>query len=323
MNDIAGISIIICTWNRSVSLLKTLESLQQQVATDTKNIELLVVDNNSTDNTKAVVEKLSKNWTLGSLTYAFEPKQGKQFALNKGISLAKYDILAFTDDDILFSNNWLTSIVDVFEDETSLLVGGKTLLIWPGSGQPKWFSSSMSAIVGGIDLGDKRVCPAQYQYTPAGANLIVRRSLFERVGYFSEAHFRHMDHEFGVRSSKMAVNISYEPTLVVYAPVDEACLTRRYFRRWSFKAGIADDGESNSSEATLLYVPRWVYRQLIDDLCFFIFRSFFVNSSVAFSRELRIWRMTGMVISSWYKKVQPVRHSEWIEKFSQKNNGLY
>lgn len=324
MSNNPSISIVICTWNRAASLRTTLQSLNEQSDCDDLDIEVIVVDNNSNDDTKSTIEKILPSWKLGDLRYAFEPRQGKQFALNRGIELSRYEVLAFTDDDIIVPNNWVNNIAHIFEEETLELVGGNTVVVWPDCGKPSWFDTSMSAIVGAVDLGNNRLCPPPAGYTPAGANLVARRTLFKRIGMFSETHFRHMDHEFGSRCARAQVNIAYEPTLLVCAPVDNACLSKRYFRRWSFKAGIASDDEShNSSVATFLFAPRWLYRQLIEDLVFLLSRFLQTDDALVFSRELRLWRTLGAISSRWYAKWRPEHYSKWVKKYSQKKKNLY
>ena len=319
----SGISIIICTWNRADSLKTTLLSLNGQKGCGGRAVEVVVVDNNSSDHTRKTVEGLIPAWGSGTLRYAFEPRQGKQFALNRGIAMSTHGILAFTDDDILFADNWVSEILQVFDQETVDLVGGKTLVIWPASGKPAWYHASMSAVLGSVDLGDQRISPAPPGYAPAGANLVARRSLFQRIGSFSESHFRHMDFEFGTRSTAMHANVSYEPGLLVYAPVDEQCLTRRYFRRWAFKAGIARDNDASAQAASLLGVPRWVYRQLLLDLLSLVLRPRGSTPADDFSRELRAWRGLGRIASTWHQKLRPLRHAQWVENFSQKKKNVY
>lgn len=322
VNDL-GLSIVVCTWNRAESLAMTLHSLKGQQGIYGRAIEILVVDNNSSDHTKQVVMDFASAWPLGTLRYEFEGRQGKQFALNHGIAKSRFDILAFTDDDILFADNWASEILKVFDRDNVELVGGKTLVVWPASGQPDWYHPSMRAVLGSVDLGDQRVFPAPADYAPAGANLAARRSLFERIGGFSESHFRHMDFEFGQRSAANKAKVSYEPSLVVYAPVDGRCLTRRYFRRWAFKAGIALDSHVPNNQALLLGAPRWVYRQFMSDLASLIFKP--AGSTVAddFNRELRAWRCLGKIASAWHQKLRPSQHAIWIASFSQKKNNLY
>jgi glycosyltransferase involved in cell wall biosynthesis len=318
-----SIAVVICTWNRSSLLRTTLLSLNEQSDCSALDIEVIVVDNNSSDDTKGVVEALTSNWKLGELRYAFEARQGKQFALNHGIHLSQKTVIAFTDDDILFPKDWLINISHTFDDKPLDLVGGRTEVVWPEAGKPNWYDPGMSAITGNVDLGEKTLRPPPPGYAPAGANLVARRSLFDRVGLFSESHFRHMDYEFGMRCSLAQASIAYEPTLVVYAPIASECLNKRYFRRWSFKAGIADDTAQDASMPTLLGVPRWVFRQLLEDLIFIIAHLFSANDAPIFSRELRMWRALGTIANRWHAKYRPTNHAKWVESYSQKKKNLY
>jgi GT2 family glycosyltransferase len=159
-------------------------------------------------------------------------------------------------------------------------------------------------------------------YAPAGSNMMARRRVFERVGGFSETHFRHMDYEFGLRCAKAGVTTSYDPSLVVYAPVDAQLLSKRYFRRWSFKAGISRD-DAGKTMATFLAVPRWLYRQLLQDLCGYPFDLLFRSPREAFTRELRLWRTYGTISSRWYASLWPDEFPKWVEKYSQKKKNVY
>ncbi len=320
MTTASGISVIICTWNRSAILKQTLDSLALHQGCQALDIDVVVVDNNSSDDTRELVESYIANWPLGTLRYAFEPRQGKQFALNLGIQVTRNPLLAFTDDDILFPVDWLAKVHQVFKDESVDLAGGKTELIWPDSGKPRWYHPTMLAILAGVDLGDEKM-PAPADYAPAGSNLIARRSLFERIGGYSEQHFRHMDYEFGMRSLREGAQVLYDPALVVFAPVDASCLTPRYFRRWSFKAGIAT--EISATDKALLLVPRCMYRQLLEDALFLVLRIFRYPDADLFNRELRIWRVLGLISSRWYIKYRPGQYLKWRENVSQKKKNLY
>ncbi|MBK1695224.1 hypothetical protein CKO09_10830 [Chromatium weissei] len=324
MSKFVSISVIICTWNRSDLLKVTLDSLHNQSGCEKLNIEVVIVDNNSSDDTRLIIEQAALNWKLGQLCYAFEPRQGKQFALNTGIKVSTHSVLAFSDDDVVFSTDWLLKISQLFQDKTIDLAGGKTLLIWPNTGQPSWFDSRMSAIVAGVNLGDQKLDPPPAQYAPAGTNLIVKRDLFNRVGLFSEEHFRHMDYEFGMRCHRAGVRIVYDPNLVVYAPVASEILTKRYFRRWSFKAGIDHNyQESITDIALFLRVPRWVYRQIFVDFFYLVTHFWQTEKSEFFHRELRIWRHFGTVVSCWRAQLTPQHYLKWVERYSQKKNNLY
>lgn len=319
--SMATLSIIICTWNRAGLLATTLTSLAQQVIAPGLQVEVIVVDNNSGDNTRAMVERMIDAWPLGTLRYAFEARQGKQFALNRGIALSAHQVLAFTDDDIIFPTDWVGAIERLFRDPALQLAGGKTLLHWPADGAPRWWDPNMSAVLGGVDLGEQQLDVPPPGYAPAGANMIARRTLIDQVGMFSEAHFRHMDQEFGTRCAGLGIRIVYAPAVLVYAPVDPDCLSKRYFRRWAFKAGIVHD--TVPQPGSLPAVPRWCYRALLQDLLRWPADCLFRTPAAAFSRELRIWRNTGTIASIWCASLWPQRFPQWVEHYSQKKKNLY
>lgn len=319
----SSLAIVICSWNRAASLRATLLSLQEQQAPPGTALEVVVVDNNSSDDTAAMVAELGESWRLGRLRYVFEPRQGKQFALNAGIDACEAQLLAFTDDDILFPPGWLDAIVAAFADERIELAGGRTLLAWPAGGAPAWYADEMQAVLGAADLGSETLLPPPPGYAPAGANLVARRSVFERAGRFSERHFRHMDYEFGMRCARAGIGVAYTPKLVVLAPVDPHMLSKRYFRRWSFKAGISSRDEDAPGLPTLLGVPRWVLRQLAADLLRYPAERLLRPPRQAFARELRIWRGAGTVASRWYARLRPAKYPAWVEYYSQKKKNLY
>lgn len=314
------LGVVICTWNRADLLAATLDSLAAQHLPDDCTVDVLVVDNNSQDDTLARLKARAPAWQLGRLHALCEPRQGKQFALNTAIRRARElgcELLAFSDDDILFPPDWLVQACTTFRDGATALAGGRTLLEWPPTGRPAWYDDSMAAIVGGVDLGEQRLAPPPPGYAPAGANLVARASLFERVGGFSEAHFRHMDAEFGQRCLARGEVLAYEPQLQVTAPVDPAMLTRRYFRRWSFKSGISDWQDLPASQG----LPLWVYRRLVQDALLWLLAPLLCEPPpVRFARELRIWRARGAISASWMSRLRPAELAAWVDRRSRKRN---
>lgn len=313
------ISVIICTWNRSKLLEKTLHSLERQIVSPPNKFEVIIVDNNSNDDTKKTIDKISKKWNNGIINYRFEPTQGKQFALNNGISAARGEIIAFTDDDIILPDDWIEKIIQSFSNNSLELCGGKTEVNWPNTCPPDWFDCSMSAVVGAIDLGPQRISPPPLGYAPAGANLIARKAIFEKVGLFSTDHYRHMDQEFGERCVKYGVNIAYEPTIVVYAPIDPKCLSKRYFRRWAFKSGFpVGETKTTTEEKYRISIPKWMILQLIQDTAHLIF-----SRGEHFKMEFRIFRNLGFIFGTWRKVFLPSSYDQWVKRWSQKNNDVY
>lgn len=98
------ILVILCTYNRCEDLAGALQSIADSQVASSVTWEVLVVDNNSTDRTRDVVEGFSRQHS-GRFRYLFEPKAGKSYALNAGIANARGKVLAFVDDDVNVENS--------------------------------------------------------------------------------------------------------------------------------------------------------------------------------------------------------------------------
>src|ERR1044072_6930607 len=99
-------SVIIATYNRAEELVKTLESLKSLESTGPW--EVIIVDNNSSDNTREVVLERIDSFPV-PLRYIMEKEQGRSAALNAGIRAAQGEILAVTDDDVRVDPKWLVN----------------------------------------------------------------------------------------------------------------------------------------------------------------------------------------------------------------------
>ena len=322
------IAVIICTWNRAAMLGETLQSLARVRPPVTAQLEVLIVDNNSNDGTQSLIQSLVTTWSLGRLHAVFEPKQGKQFALNAGIAEAKRlgcRVLAFTDDDVLFSEDWLEQIaICMGKASAAALIGGRTVATWPGGQPPVWYHSTMAAVVADVDLGNARLDPPPGEYAPAGANLIATADLFERIGGFSETHFRHMDYEFGQRALRRGEHVAYEPALLITAPVDPSIITQRYFRRWSFKAGISPWKDIDKTVTHFAGVPLWLYRRTLQDALSWLLAPLrAVPPNKRFACEFRLWRAWGTMSSRWMSRLRPEAYPVWAEGRAQKRKNVY
>src|SRR5579875_379773 len=94
-----NITVLICTYNRASSLRRTLESLQALEIPPSLTWEVVVVDNHATDSTRRVIEEVLDTSGL-DVRYFYEPRSGQSHALNEGVSEAKGEIIALTDDDV-------------------------------------------------------------------------------------------------------------------------------------------------------------------------------------------------------------------------------
>src|SRR5690349_865515 len=133
-------SIVICTFNRSQGLKATLESMD---ALDTAglNVEVIVVNNNSRDDTKAVFEAWTRRSRLPA-RYLFEAQQGLSFARNSGVCIAQGEVIAFTDDDVTVDPAWIRELVSAMRQTGAAAAGGKILPAWAGP-VPRWLTPEL------------------------------------------------------------------------------------------------------------------------------------------------------------------------------------
>ena len=163
----------------------------------------------------------------------------------------------------------------------------------------------MVAVVAGVDLGDQAFEHPPADYAPAGTNLIVRREVFDRIGVFSEEHFRHMDYEFGMRAAHHGVTVHYDPRLIVHTHVPHEALSEKYVRRWYFKLGIASAMSGASTSQRLLGVPRWMWRALVDDLAAMCWLTLRGRVAEAFAYETRCRQWAGFIACTWHGYLSP------------------
>lgn len=200
--------------------------------------ELIVVDNNSTDHTRAVVDSFASTGAL-SLRYLFEPRQGLSYARNAGIAAAAADIVAFTDDDVRVAPGWVQIIADTFDARPDVeCLGGRTLPMWPSS-PPTWLTRQHW--VGPLalqDYGDEPlIIDATRPLCLAGANFAFRKRVFEGIGLFSSDFPRAQDTELMLRLYRAGHRALYVPEMLVSAQVEPDRLTKAYHRRWHSNIG--------------------------------------------------------------------------------------
>ncbi len=174
------IAAIVCTHNRDNYLGAAIDSLLDQ---DCDRFEIIVVDNASSDRTAEVVEARLQD---SRVKYLFEPVLGLSVARNTGAKATTAPILAYLDDDAVASRQWLSILLEAYQNNERLAVaGGKVTLIWPeGVSHPNWISASLSGCLGAYDLGDKIVNIEEPGLTPRGLNYSIRRAFLEQIGGF-------------------------------------------------------------------------------------------------------------------------------------------
>ncbi len=271
-----AVSIVLCTYNRCETLRRALDAVLHQ--TGDVPYEVVIVDNNSTDQTRELVH--SRLSAHPHLRYQFEPRQGKTYALNTGIQVARAPILAFTDDDVKVSPDWVRKILDTFAAHPDVdMIAGRVLPIWPAV-VPSWLTRRQ---LGPFALGDRGDAPVRVHAGNAapclvGANFAFRREVFERIGPFDPRFNMSEDREIQLRLWRAGGQGLYVPEMAIEVEIPVDRLTKKYFRYWYTTYGrlhsrmrlldtLDHDGRLVPPPArTLLGVPPFLYREFFGNL---------------------------------------------------------
>jgi glycosyltransferase involved in cell wall biosynthesis len=176
------VSIIICTWNRAALLRRALDSMRSLTIPPGVTWQVVVVNNNSTDETAAVLASFAERLPL---TCVVEPVPGLSRSRNRGVAASSGDLLLFTDDDVVVEPEWMTAMRDGAArwPDATYFAG----LICPGFAQdvPAWVQRHQAVLDGMLcarDLGPepRMLEPGDY---PWGPNMAVRRHAFARAGF--------------------------------------------------------------------------------------------------------------------------------------------
>lgn len=172
-------SIIIPTFNRSDVILRSLATWTRQSISST-DFEVIVVDNNSTDNSAELINDFIK--PLDNFKYVFESNPGSTNARHTGASVAKGDILIFCDDDGLFNSDCIKAILDVYQMRSDVAaVAGKIDIVWDAE-EPKWITPYLF-MLGKLDYGNE-VCFGYDLYLNGGI-FSIRKDVFKELGGFN------------------------------------------------------------------------------------------------------------------------------------------
>jgi glycosyltransferase involved in cell wall biosynthesis len=141
--NVQSATILICTHNRARLLRETLMAVRALALPDDCDVQLVIVANNCTDGTPAVIEEAARLSPIPIVALT-ESRQGKSFALNRGLQVADGDIIALTDDDVWPDREWLKRIVGRFRERDVTFVFGKVLPRWARQPPPELLTPSLT-----------------------------------------------------------------------------------------------------------------------------------------------------------------------------------
>jgi glycosyltransferase involved in cell wall biosynthesis len=300
-------SIIVCTYNRAESLRCTLDALLAQEAPAVQQWEIIVVDNNSIDHTRSVIEAAQRDRL--HIRYEFEPRQGLSHARNHGIACAKGEIILFTDDDVLPEPGWLQATLSGMAKYDADACGGYIAPLWE-TPPPAWLTERF---YGFLAVRTERTDDYPILTTsqaPFGANMAFRRSVFDRVGLFDTSRGRKgnvlasgEDGEMFERILGAGLKAVFLGQSRVHHKVESFRLTKRYFRRWRFQTSrnIAQS-RGLAGERRLFNIPLFVFPQFLRAVARMLWGHLTQPRDEAFNREIVVCHFLGMMLGLYHSR---------------------
>lgn len=303
------ISVVVCTYNRSKSLKRFLDSAAAMEVPASLSWQLIVVNNNSTDDTKNVIEEFAKNSGL-NVVPLFEATPGVTPSRNLAIRSSKGEILAFTDDDALASRDWLAQIKRGFDEYQPACLGGR-ILCDPELPLPQWWDKGWNRMLGHFDRGDQPIVAGsgdreEYAW---GGNFSFHRDVFEKYGPFRSTLGRTpkklglgADSEIVLRLRLNGEKVVYYPGAEVIHSPDVRRLSKQYLRRLNYRLGVSTctlDKEYPKHWPRILRIPRWRYKWAAQTLWNAARHGFNGASSASFQRQLNLIMLAGYSVTAF------------------------
>jgi len=238
------ISVVIATYNRAKYLSKAIEGLINQTL-EKSQYEILVVDNNSTDNTKQIVLDLMK--AVPNLKYIYEAISGANNARNTGWKNAIGKYVAYLDDDAIPSHIWLERILFAFESVSPKpgIVGGKVIPIWE-SEKPSWVKGRLLKALSVVDYSEEARFLENKEFLYS-VNMALQRELLARFQGFDVSLGRKGKRLTSNDEILIAIKIKnagykfyYDPLIAVEHLVPSNRLTHKWFFKRYYQQGYSD-----------------------------------------------------------------------------------
>lgn len=268
--------VAFCTYNRAPRLGALVRALRAQACPEP--FDLLAVDNNSRDETSAVLAALARE-AGAPLQVVHEPQPGIVPARNRALAVAQtYEFLVFLDDDELPHPGFVAAAVDALSREGADCAGGPIRVDFSHHARPSWLGDDLLGFLAAIDHGPQPFW-VRDETTPLWTSNVAYRMAFLRThdlrfdprynrrGESAESGGGGEDVVMLRRLLAAGARIRYRPDMTVDHAVEPTRLQRRYFLRLHHLAGMRKGvHEVQASEHLLLGAPRYLWPQLLRHL---------------------------------------------------------
>jgi len=314
MNPTAGqcdsldITALVCVYNGLPDIEDLLKSVLDQRTDQLFRYEVLVVDNNSTDGTRDLVEQYATQYP-DVLRVIEEKRQGKSYALNTGLAAARGRICSIIDHDHMLPASCLLAIWEAFRTHPGVsFLGGKVLPIWPGP-RPSWLTSDHWSPVAICDYGDTPRAVDSSAVICLLAGSFRRSDLIGIGGYRVDLGLR-PGQVGGVEDDDVCSRLIrsghcglYVPGVVVYHKIGARRLTKQHYRTWHTGHGryYAEMRlpSYEQSRWRIFGVPGHIYRQAAAHTLKWFHRTLRADQNQAFTHELQVRFCLGFVRQRW------------------------
>ncbi len=233
-----ALTALVCTYNNANVLASTLEHLARQNIPANIAWEVIVVDNNCTDQTRDVVQRI--RGTLPALQLLSELKQGVGHARRAGMRVARGELIAFVDDDCWLAADWVAQAIQfAAEHPRAGAFGGRNSLLWIAP--PPVLAADYGESLARQDFGDADLrFPDEGKRVPCGAGIVLRREALLDSRWLDDGRLRgrdprHVgageDTEIVLRIRNAGWQVWYTPRLQLQHVIPPQRTTLSYLRR--------------------------------------------------------------------------------------------
>lgn len=240
------LTAIICTYNRAKYIGPLLESIAANDLAKSE-YEILLVDNNCTDNTREICNAFVHKHSDIHFRYTVEPEQGLSAARNRGIKEAKGDILVYIDDDALVDTWYLRTIADYMSSHPDISAVGGPIIPLYETAEPKWMTRFTKELLCGYLYYGEQVRSFPLDRYPGGGNAAYQANVFNKVGLFNTALGRKGNNLMGAEEKdifdKMKtqdMRFCYLPKMILHHIIPQKKLELDYFNRLTLQIGQSE-----------------------------------------------------------------------------------
>lgn len=293
------VTVAICTWNRAVLLDRVLTHLETLRVPPGVDWEVLVVNNNSTDDTDAVVAAHAGRLPVRR---AFEPQAGIALARNRAVAEARGDVIAWTDDDAFPEPDWIEKALAALDRFDADMVFGKVEPLWEAGRPPPWFNDKYRGMFALIDLGGPARRVTEPHVVGFNVNMAFRRSILDKIGgYRTDIGRGRMaggeDIDLFQRAHRAGVSVAYEPAAVVRHFIPASRSTKAFYRRYTWGGSpnhLMLLRDESRQVPQLFGLPRYFLRQQWGYLRGYVRAVARADAAEAFYCELKLLRLAGL-----------------------------